>query len=143
MIGLDTNILVRYFTQDDEVQAELAANIIKTQKNKPSSFFITNVVICELIWVLVKGYDYEKKQITNVIKTLLSAIEFSFEHYELIWQVVLEYEKAKADFSDILIGMLGELHGCSYTITFDNKACNLKEFKNVPGELDKNNLDDL
>ena len=57
MIAIDTNILVRYITQDDLQQAEAAANLLAIYNNKPQSIFINNIVLCEFIWVLEKGYQ--------------------------------------------------------------------------------------
>ena len=52
MIAIDTNILVRYITQDDLQQAEAAENLLAIYNNKPQSIFINNIVLCEFIWVL-------------------------------------------------------------------------------------------
>jgi predicted nucleic-acid-binding protein len=129
MIGIDTNILVRYLTQDDETQLIIASRIINQYENKPESIFISNIVLCELIWVLERGYKYNKKEIVNALQAILSTIEFAFEYHEILWLCLSDYEKFTADFSDILLGKVNKLHNCEYTVTFDSKAAALKGFK--------------
>lgn len=84
MIGLDTNILVQYFTQDKEEQAQIVENIIENYGNSPNSLFINNIVMCELVLVLEKGYKYSKEQVALVINQMLSTEEFAFEKQELL-----------------------------------------------------------
>jgi predicted nucleic-acid-binding protein len=60
MDSLDTNVLVRYFTNDDEVQSKIASGLIAGYVGKEKSLFISNIVICELLWFLIRGYKYKK-----------------------------------------------------------------------------------
>nr|WP_253307863.1 type II toxin-antitoxin system VapC family toxin [Rickettsia endosymbiont of Ceutorhynchus assimilis] len=128
MIGIDTNVLVRYLTQDDEKQATIVNKVISQYENQAQSIFINNIVICELIWVLERGYKYSKKEITDAVRAILSTTEFVFEQPETLWLSLNDYEKYNADFSDILLGKINKVYGCISTITFDNKAVTLKEF---------------
>ena len=131
MIGIDTNVLVRYLTQDDEKQSIISTRLINTYENNAESLFISNIVLCELIWVLERGYKYSKKEIVNVMRGILSTIEFAFEYHEALLLSLSDYEKYSADFSDILLGKINQLYGCEHTITFDTKASSLKEFKSL------------
>jgi len=135
MIGIDTNVLVRYLTQDDKHQAEIAAKIINSYEKQQGALFISNIVLCELVWVLERGYKYDKKQISNAIRTILSTVEFAFEYPEILWLALADYERTATDFSDILIGKINHLYNCKYTITFDNKASNLKELQHLDNVL--------
>ena len=131
MIAVDTNILVRYITNDDKEQALLATTLLDSYIGKEKSIFINNIVLCELVWVLVRGYKYQKEDIIKTLKLLLSSIEFEFENHELAFLAVIEYEKAEADFSDILIGLLNHYRNFSVTYSFDQKALKLKYFKKL------------
>jgi predicted nucleic-acid-binding protein len=131
MIAVDTNILVRYITNDDKEQALLATTLLDSYIGKEKSIFINNIVLCELVWVLVRGYKYQKEDIIKTLKLLLSSIEFEFENHELAFLAVIEYEKAEADCSDILIGLLNHYRNCSVTYSFDQKALKLKYFKKL------------
>ena len=92
MIAIDTNILVRYITQDDLQQAEAAENLLAIYNNKPQSIFINNIVLCEFIWVLEKGYKYTQQQISSTIRIILSTEEFAFEYHNVLWLALEEYE---------------------------------------------------
>ena len=129
MIGIDTNILVRYFTNDDLVESKKAAELITSYSNIEASMFINNIVLCELIWVLERGYKYQKAQIVVLLKELLLTIEFFFENHEILWLSCLDYEKYPADFADILIGKLNNKSGCVKNFTFDKTAASALNFE--------------
>ncbi|QQV74880.1 hypothetical protein H6P87_00422 [Rickettsia tillamookensis] len=131
MIGIDTNILIRYLTGDDKVQSIKATELIERYSGQENSIFVNNIVICELVWVLERGYKYSKEQIILVLKEIFSTVEFSFENQQVLWLSVLEYENYKADFSDILIGKLNIFNGCNYTVTFDKAASELTMFNGL------------
>ncbi|NRB11567.1 MAG: type II toxin-antitoxin system VapC family toxin [Rickettsiaceae bacterium] len=128
MIAIDTNILVRYITNDDIQQSKLATKLLDKYVGQEKSIFINNIVLCELIWVLDRGYKYTKEQIIQTLKLLLSSIEFDFENHELAFLAVVEYETINADFSDILIGIINNNYGCENTFSFDQKALKSKYF---------------
>ena len=122
MIAIDTNILVRYITQDDLQQAEAAENLLAIYNNKPQSIFINNIVLCEFIWVLEKGYKYTQQQISSTIRIILSTEEFVFEYHNVLWLALEDYEHNKADFSDSLISKLNYNLGYKQTFSFDKSA---------------------
>lgn len=128
MIGLDTNVLVRYVTQDDEEQSKKATKLIESVAGIEGSIFINNIVLCELIWVLERGYKYSKREIVTVLKAILTSIEFCFEDHKILWISVLDLEKSNADFSDILIGKINDINKCKMSYTFDVKALDLLSF---------------
>lgn len=131
MIAVDTNILVRYITNDDEEQAILATKLLDKYKGQEKSIFINNIVLCELIWVLLRGYKYKKSEIVRTLKLLLTSIEFEFENQELSLRATFEYEKADADFSDILIGITNHHLECTPTFSFDKNALKSKYFQEL------------
>jgi predicted nucleic-acid-binding protein len=127
MIAIDTNVLVRYITNDDEEQSILAANLLEKYSGKEKSIFINNIVLCELVWVLLSGYKYKKIEIVRTLKLFLSSIELTFENYELAFLAVTEYENNAGDFSDILIGLINNHQGYQ-TYSFDKQALKSKYF---------------
>ena len=122
MIAIDTNILVRYITQDDLQQAEAAENLLAIYNNKPQSIFINNIVLCEFVWVLEKGYKYTQQQISSTIRIILSTEEFAFEYHNILWLALEEYELKNTDFSDSLISKLNHNLGYKQTFSFDKSA---------------------
>ena len=122
MIAIDTNILVRYITQDNLQQAEAAENLLAIYNNKPQSIFINNIVLCEFVWVLEKGYKYTQQQISSTIRIILSTEEFAFEYHNVLWLALEEYELKNIDFSDSLISRLNHNLGYKQTFSFDKSA---------------------
>lgn len=131
MIALDTNILVRFFTQDDEDQSKLANKLIDKYSSQKSKLFISNIVFCELVSVLTRGYKYSRKDILSLIKSMLSTSEFAFEDNRILWISVIEAEKNDADITDIVIGNINKSKMAKTTYTFDRKASMLENFELV------------
>jgi predicted nucleic-acid-binding protein len=125
VIGLDTNILVRYLTQDDQKQWQQAVKIIESGEK----CFICNIVVCELIWVLrSKPYQFKREEITNTLEMMLQCPTFVWENCSLIYQSLQRFKQGKADFSDYLIGGISQQSGCKNIVTFDQKLQSEKGF---------------
>ena len=121
MIGLDTNVLVRYVTQDDPVQSAKASELIESLTTA-SPGFVSMVSIVELVWVLQSCYQSAKSDVVTVLETLLRTRELTVEHGEIIWQALRKFVANKADFADCLIERCAHAAGCKYTATFDLNA---------------------
>ena len=119
MIGLDTNILVRYLTQDDPRQSGIAAVEIEKGLSAGHFFFVADIVMCELVWVLETAYGYDRGQIGQVLENILRTKQFHFENKDLLWKCLADYRNKKGDFADHLIGQAGLKAGCLETLTFD------------------------
>ncbi len=119
MIGLDTNVLVRYLTQDDAAQARKAARAIERAAAAGETLFIADVVLCELVWVLETCYGYGRREIASVLEKILRTRQFGFEDKDLLWQATADYRAGKGDLADHLIGRVGKKAGCRATLTFD------------------------
>ena len=76
MIGLDTNVLARYLTEDDMVQARKAAACIHTAVARGDRCFISAIVLCELSWVLRSAYKVSKPDLLLTLDRLLSTTQF-------------------------------------------------------------------
>jgi len=122
MIGLDTNVLVRYIVQDEPKQSRLAVRCIEKRCTSEFPGRINLIVLCELSWVLARGYKYDRKTVSAVIRRILSSPELSVEENEAVWRSLKLYEQGTADFSDYLLGAVNHRHGASPTVTFDRKA---------------------
>lgn len=125
-IGLDTNVVVRYLTRDDEAQWQKAVEII----NQSESCFICNVVLCEIVWVLKgKSYRYTQAEIMQALELMLQSPKFEFENRSIIYQAIALTKKGTADFADYLIGVVNYEDGCIHTVTFDRQLKTAKKFK--------------
>jgi predicted nucleic-acid-binding protein len=118
MIGLDTNVLVRYIMQDDARQAKLASDLIEALTvDEPG--FIPVVAIVELVWVLSSSFALVRKQVVQALEVLLQTKEVQVENAELVWRAVRLYCASAADFADCLIERSAAAAGCIRTMSFD------------------------
>lgn len=122
MKGLDTNILMRHFTQDDAAQAQLASQFIGAECTRDKPCFINRVVLCEMVWVLESGYAYSRKDISQALERVFRTHEFSVEDVPSAWAALRMYRSGVADFADYLIGETNRAAGCTETVTLDKKA---------------------
>ncbi len=129
MIGLDTNVLIRYIVQDDPEQSVKASAFIEENCTPDNPGYINHIVICEIFWVLKRAYKYDKEIAIDVLQQLLITREFMIENAGYVGQALHAFERSDADFSDLLIGINNSKQGCEYTITFDRKAAQSAEFQ--------------
>jgi predicted nucleic-acid-binding protein len=129
VIGLDTNILVRYITLDDPVQAPRAAQIIERQCTRDEPGFASLVTVVELAWVLENFYEFSNEQIAAAIERILQIATLSVQNEREIYIAMVALKTNTASFDDALLGALGRWAGCSSTLTFDRKAARLKDFE--------------
>ena len=132
MIGLDTNVLVRYIVQDDPGQAAAAERLIEGRCTAQAPGYVSILVLVELVWVLTSAYDYEKAAVIPVIRQLLRTAEFTVEDRPTVWAALREFESGGADFADYLIAHRNRAHGCKRTCTFDSRAARGRHFALVP-----------
>ncbi len=139
MIGIDTNILVRYIAQDDELQSHIATEFIENYCSNDNKIFVNHLVICELVWVLKKCYKLSKPKTINVIQHILQISQFSIENAQIIWQALTDYKKGSADFADYVVGRTNIFNNCDETITFDKKASESNGFSLLSTNMNSKN----
>jgi len=128
MTGLDTNILVRYLTQDDPIQSPLANQVIEKRLNAANPGFISVVVMVETVWVLDRAYGITPTKIANAIERVLQADSLVVENEQEVFAAAAALREGHGELPDALIGTLGAKAGCSRTLTFDPKAARLPGF---------------
>ena len=121
MIGLDTNVVVRYFTHDDPRQTAAARKLILSLRPEDPAF-LSFVVVVELVWVLQGSYHFPKDEVVSVIETLLRSQELTIERADVVWKALTKYRLSRADFADCLIDRCAHEAGCTHTVTFDREA---------------------
>ncbi len=122
MIGLDTNVLVRYLAQDDRVQSPLATRFLESSLSQETPGFVATVVLAELVWVLESNYQFGREQITKLLDALLRTQQLKFQDRDSANQALRDFQTSKADYVDCLIQRLGSDAGCEHTVTFDRAA---------------------
>lgn len=133
MIGLDTNVLVRFFAQDDARQSPVATRLINGL-TKESPGFVSSITLCELVWVMETAYGLGKAQILLILRQLLESDELAIEGKPLVWAAFSCFQKAALDFSDALLSEVAKDVGCTHTATFDKAAARVEGFKLLTGK---------
>lgn len=121
MIGLDTNVLVRYIMQDDVEQSRQAALLVESLTVEAPGF-VTLVSVIELTWVLTSCFSLSRLQVASALEGLIRSKEIVVERSEIVWQAVRVFRDGTADFADCLIERSAASAGCERTMTFDRGA---------------------
>jgi predicted nucleic-acid-binding protein len=129
LIGLDTNVLVRYLAQDDADESARATQLVERLDDENPGF-ISLIVLCELTWVLRRTYDVSRADVTSIVRQLLDTRELAVQEPDLVRKAL--NQPGASDLADVLISEAGLLAGCEYTATFDRKAARLRGMKLVP-----------
>ena len=125
MIGLDTNVLARYLTQDDVRQAALASRLIENDLTIARPGFVSLVVLAELCWVLSRLYSATMNELADLINDLLNTPQIQVERREVVQAAIRRFSQGKsrkAGLVDALIAEIASSEGCSSTVTFDMAA---------------------
>lgn len=122
MIGLDTNVVIRFLTQDDEVQSPIA-NRLMAELSREDPGFISAVVLAEITWVLARAYKAPRADIARAVEGLLRSAELMVENTAAAYRALALYQAStSAEFSDALIAETAALAGALETATFDRDA---------------------
>jgi len=121
MIGLDTNVVVRYLTHDHPAQTTAAVKVMDSLSTD-SPGFLSLIVIAELVWVLEAAYRFKKNEVAQVLEILLRSQELVIERAEIVAQALRKFSASRADFADCLIERSAHAAECQYTVTFDRNA---------------------
>lgn len=121
MIGLDTNVLVRYLTQDDVSQSRRANRLISEALDRGESLHLSTIVLCETVWVLRWAYHAGKPELLRTLARILDTAEFSVEDSDGCREALALYQDGQGDFPEYLLGARNRRAGCSVTATFERK----------------------
>ena len=118
MIGLDTNVLVRYIMQDDARQSPKATKLIESLSVDVPGF-VPIVAVVELVWVLSSSYDLSRAQVAQALELLLRTKEIVVDRADHVLKALRVFKASTADFADALIERTASSAGCAKTMTFD------------------------
>lgn len=122
MIGVDTNVLVRYIAQDDPAQSPRATAFIENECSAQQPGFVGLVVLAELVWVSESLYDAGRQEIAIIVRRILSTRHLVVQDAEVVWKALRLFEAGKADFADCLVERSAAAAGCGRVVTFDKQA---------------------
>ena len=119
MTGIDTNVLVRYLTQDHAAQARRANSLLMDLAGRREPCHLSSIVLCELVWVLRGAYRHGKTEVVAVLEKILDTAQFSIEDKDLVRSALDDFRSGAGDFADYLLGHRNKSVGCTKTSTFD------------------------
>lgn len=125
MIALDTNVLVRLVTRDDEKQARRAKAALDTHADEDGGLFVADIVLVELCWTLAKSYGLARIDIARTVRALLDNASITLESPPAVRDALARFETGSADFPDCLIVAKATGVGCSRILSFDRRMRSL------------------
>jgi predicted nucleic-acid-binding protein len=131
MIGIDTNVLLRLFLQDDADQHAKAVALL-SRHQRDGEVAINAIVLVEFAWTLQRRKSLTRQRIAHYLSEVISAAEFSIEHAGAAETALQHYKSGKADFADYFLAAINAAAGCTRTFTFDRDAIDCPLFASVP-----------
>jgi predicted nucleic-acid-binding protein len=128
MLGVDTNVLIRYLTRDDQSQYEKARRLIAREVSNGEPVLVSMLVLLETEWVLRSRYELAKGEIVAAFSALLDTADMTFEDEPSVESAIYSWKDSTADFADCLIEARNRRLGCRATATFDGRALKLAGF---------------
>ena len=129
MIGLDTNILVRYLTQDDPIQSPKARAIVERRLTEEKPGFVSVVAMIEIVWVLERAYRLTPHEIVGAVERMLQIDVLVVENEQEVFTAMIALKDGQGTFAEAVIAALGARMGCACTLTFNRKALRLPGFE--------------
>ena len=121
MIAIDTNLLLRYFIEDDIQQSDLVDQLIRNAIDSDENVFISDIVLCEFVWALRCAYNADKSDVIRALEEIYSAKLFRFQNNERFKYALKKFSQKSGDFADYMLGYTGFNHHVRTTYTFDKK----------------------
>ncbi len=125
MIGIDTNVLVRYIAQDDVAQSRRASTLIEKECTADKPGLVGLIVLVEVVWVSESVYNATKAQVTEIVRRILSIKQLAVQDAEVAWKALRLFEANNADFADCIVACSATSEGCNQVMTFDKQAAKI------------------
>jgi predicted nucleic-acid-binding protein len=128
MIGLDSNVLIRYFVEDDPIQSRRATEFLERHLTMDEPGFVSLATMAETVWVLERSYRLDRDAIVAIIERMLGNDFLVVQSEREVFCAMREVRAGRGSFGDALIAALGAEAGCTHTVTFDRGALRLDGF---------------
>jgi predicted nucleic-acid-binding protein len=133
MRGLDTNVLLRHVVGDDPADTPVAREAVYRAEETGEKLLVTVPVLCELMWTLERSYRLPRRQLGEIVATLLGSHVFVVEERAAARRALRDFEHGRAGFIDYLVGQIALDRGCSTTLTFDRALLDHPHFEHPSG----------
>jgi predicted nucleic-acid-binding protein len=127
MIGVDTDILLRLWLNDDSAQSKRIDQLLAEHGGLPGSLLVTDVVLVEAVWTLKSAFEQDKHAQLIAVRSLLEETAFAFEDREAVAAALTLFESGSCGFADCLVVAKHARQGCDFTATFD------RSMRKLPG----------
>jgi len=131
VIGLDTNVLVRFLVEDDKAQSAKAARRVRRTVARNETLFVSDIVLCETVWVLISAYRVSRAEVGHLLGQLLNAAHLTFRNVDELLRALAAFKAGRGDFADYLIREQARSAGCTEVATFDRALLKEKGFVSV------------
>jgi predicted nucleic-acid-binding protein len=131
MIGVDTNVLLRAFADEDDPHTARARDLLARLEAEGEAVWVNSIVLCEFVWALRSSGRLSRAQIGDLIELLLSTTLLKIADQVLVEEALQIFRSSRADFADALTGVLNRRSGSTTTVTFDQRAPKAPEFSVV------------
>lgn len=122
MASVDTNVLVRLLTADDDRQSEYAKQLVRAVGQRAEKLFVPLTVTLELEWVLRSAYCFAKDQVLAAFSSLLETREFQFQDEFVVEEALDTYQAQQIDFAECLHLACAATAAQLPMLTFDLRA---------------------
>jgi predicted nucleic-acid-binding protein len=129
MIGIDTNILLRLWLNDDPAQNKRIDALLAEHGSTPESLLVTDVVLAEALWTLRSAYEQDKAGQRLAVRSLLDETAFAFEDRDSVEAALNLFERHSCGFSDCLVAAKHRRLSCDFTATFDRSMRKLPDVR--------------
>lgn len=128
LIGIDTNVLLRFVLRDDAIQFAQARALFGSLSFRNAGY-ISLLVLCEFAWTLGRSSRYKRSEIANAVEQILGMAEVVVEQESAVRNALKHFRASRADFGDCCIAALASAAGCDWTATFDKQASRLPSMR--------------
>lgn len=132
MIGIDSNVLLRYALEDDAKQSPRAAALLESDDRLSEPAFVNLIVLLEFVWTALGQDGFDKADIIAILEELLASRRMVFAERSAVAAALETWRTGKAGFQDYLIGCLNQERGLRTTFTFDVAAAKHPTFSPMP-----------
>ena len=116
---VDTNIFLRFLTNDDPVRADACEELFARAVAGKEKLFTSELVIAEIVWVLESYYELDKNEIRVKIEKILNTKNLYCPNKEVILHGLAAYDEKNIDYIDAYNAFLIKLAGITELYSYD------------------------